>query len=133
MISVLIVEDDEGVLSVLLRLLKGEGIDAIGARSGEEALEIARNRPDLSVAVVDRVLPGALYGDSLDMALRAVCPQIAFVHMSGYPKQPTRPQMNQSVEPLMLTKPVRRADLIDSISQSIQSHSILRAKQEMCA
>lgn len=48
--SVLLVDDDVGVLSALARVLVSEGFSVVTARSGEEALERFRERlPDLLI------------------------------------------------------------------------------------
>jgi DNA-binding response OmpR family regulator len=55
--TVLVVEDDEDILTLVTKRLLLDGYDVLEARDGEEGLEIARERrPD--IAVLDLGLPG---------------------------------------------------------------------------
>ena len=55
--QILVVDDDENVLSMLRRMLAYEGFAVAVAASGEEALEAARaSKPDL--VILDLMLPG---------------------------------------------------------------------------
>lgn len=55
--SILIIEDDAGLLGILRDSLADEGYQVFGARSGEQGLKLALSeRPDL--ILLDIVLPG---------------------------------------------------------------------------
>lgn len=54
--KILVVDDDEDVLFATVRILKSEGYDVIYASSGEEALEMLVEKPDL--VVLDVVMDG---------------------------------------------------------------------------
>ncbi len=55
--TILVVEDEENILEVVCYNLKVEGFLAVGAASGEEALELAKQtQPDL--ILLDLMLPG---------------------------------------------------------------------------
>lgn len=55
--TVLVVEDDEDILSLVSKRLVLDGYEVVEARDGDEALKLARERkPD--IAVVDLGLPG---------------------------------------------------------------------------
>ena len=55
--TVLVVEDDEDILTLVSKRLRLDGYEVLVARDGEEGLELARERqPD--IAVLDLGLPG---------------------------------------------------------------------------
>lgn len=82
--TVLVVEDDAAVLSVLEQSLSEAGYRVLAAESAEAALEQARglDRP-IDVLVTDAMLPG-IDGMDLIRALRRERPETAAVLMSGY-------------------------------------------------
>ena len=64
--TVLVVEDDEDILSLVSKRMRLDGYEVIEARDGDEALELARERrPD--VAVLDLGLPSL---DGIDVIRR---------------------------------------------------------------
>lgn len=55
---VLIVEDDESIRALVERILDGEGIEALGAATGDDALQILRDDPrPLSLAIGESACP----------------------------------------------------------------------------
>jgi two-component system response regulator RegX3 len=67
--SVLVVDDDPGVLDVVAFMLRREGFDVDEERSGAAALEAARNR-GYDIVILDVMLP-ELSGTDVCRALRA--------------------------------------------------------------
>jgi DNA-binding response OmpR family regulator len=64
--TVLVVEDDEDILSLVTKRLRLDGYEVIEARDGDEALALAQKRkPD--IAVLDLGLPGL---DGIDVLRR---------------------------------------------------------------
>lgn len=82
---VLVVDDEQGIVSVLSRLLADEGWTVHTALSGAEALLVAKRvRP--SVVLVDYIMPG-MDGAALARALRRDAPSSPkLVMMSGLPE-----------------------------------------------
>jgi DNA-binding response OmpR family regulator len=57
--ELLVVDDNEGVLITLFRILRLRGYDALGALSGEDALRVLRAEPArVRTAAIDLFLPG---------------------------------------------------------------------------
>jgi CheY-like chemotaxis protein len=67
---ILVVDDDEPILTLMRSLLREFGFETLTAKSGQAALEIAQ-RDAPSLALVDRHMPG-MNGDDLVRALRAL-------------------------------------------------------------
>ena len=55
--TVLVVEDDEDILTLVTKRLRLDGYEVVEARDGEEALELAREWQP-SIAILDLGLPG---------------------------------------------------------------------------
>lgn len=56
--KVLVLEDEENIRSFVALNLKRAGFEVIEAGSGEQALELFEQHPDIQVAVLDVMLPG---------------------------------------------------------------------------
>jgi signal transduction histidine kinase len=81
---VLLVEDDADVRTVIRRQLNDIGHMVIEAASGNEALAIIDNVPQLSVLVSDIVMPGAMNGRRLADLAKQRRPELRVVLVTGY-------------------------------------------------
>ena len=80
--TVLVVEDDESFRTMLVAALQRRGYDALGADSGEAAIELAQqDSPEM--AVVDLRLPG-MSGLDVVRDLKRIDPATAVVVLTGY-------------------------------------------------
>jgi CheY-like chemotaxis protein len=80
---VLIVEDDAGVRTMLIRLTKALGYRHLVAANGDEALKMLE-RQAVDVVLSDVVMPGAIDGVALARLVRMRWPQTKMVLSSGY-------------------------------------------------
>ncbi|GAB4372283.1 MAG: hypothetical protein Kow00128_20900 [Deltaproteobacteria bacterium] len=86
--TVLVVEDEEPVRTLICDVLRREGYDLLEAADGEEALRVvSRYDGSISLVVTDLVMPG-MNGRDLGKALRSGHPGIAVLYTSGYPGEP---------------------------------------------
>jgi PAS domain S-box-containing protein len=82
--TVLVVEDEETVRSVAIKLLLRLGYTVLHANSGEEALELAdRQDGPIDVLFTDVVMPG-MNGRELAERLRSRHPEVRVLYASGY-------------------------------------------------
>jgi DNA-binding response OmpR family regulator len=80
---ILLVDDDVGVLSSLLVLLKADGFTVLTAYDGESALEASRSHPGpIDLLLSDMEMPG-MNGLELCRKMRAERPGIKVLVMSG--------------------------------------------------
>jgi len=81
---VLLVEDEECVRRMVQLMLEKAGYDVLVAQSPGDALEICRmNQGRIDCLLTDVVMP-EMNGVELSTAVRATCPRIGVVYMSGY-------------------------------------------------
>ncbi len=80
--TVLVVEDEEVVRSLVVHVLEDEGYHAVVANDGEEALALAAGM-SIDVLLTDLTMP-KLGGRELSEQLRSSNPDLKVVYMSGY-------------------------------------------------
>ena len=70
--TILVVEDDPGVLEVALKTIRGLGYDVVTALNGRDALEILRGGRSVDLVFSDVVMPEGMNGYQLAAAARAI-------------------------------------------------------------
>ena len=80
--SLLVADDDDDVAATLTRLFEGRGWSVHRARSGTEAVALARGAAAIDAAVVDLVLPG-VGGLDVVRELRGRHPGCRIVALTG--------------------------------------------------
>ncbi len=82
--TVLVVEDEEGMLDVTSRILSEAGYQVLAAADGAEAVKLARDhRGPIHVLVTDVIMPGML-GPEVVERTQALRPDVRVLFMSGY-------------------------------------------------
>ncbi|ERI05640.1 response regulator transcription factor [Aneurinibacillus aneurinilyticus] len=82
MTKVLLLEDEESIRGFVRVILKRQGFDIVEAATGEEALRIAEQNPDLSLAVLDVMLPG-ISGFDVCRILREQNPRLGIIMLTA--------------------------------------------------
>jgi two-component system, cell cycle sensor histidine kinase and response regulator CckA len=83
--TILLVEDEEAVRTMISRVLTGNGYRVLEASQGNEALEICRRHPgSVHLMVTDVIMP-QMSGRELAERLSRVRPEMKVLFMSGYP------------------------------------------------
>jgi len=121
--KVLILEDEQNIRSFVVINLKRAGYEVVEAETGEEALEKLRDNPEISVAILDIMLPD-IDGFEVCRRIRATSKQIGIVMLTA------RTQEMDKVTGLMngaddyVTKPFSPAELtarIDALYRRVGS------------
>jgi two-component system cell cycle sensor histidine kinase/response regulator CckA len=100
--AILLVEDEEGVRTVLQRILAGRGYRVLAAAGAGEALEVARrNHGAIDLLLTDVTMP-RIKGPELAAALLAEQPRMRVIYMSGYSE---RALPSGAGSPICLQKP----------------------------
>jgi CheY-like chemotaxis protein len=84
--QVLLVDDNEALLSALSRTVGSEGYLAHAAISADEALLLLQQRMPFDLLITDIFLPGVLDGFALARRAREFCPGIPIIYSTGYPQ-----------------------------------------------
>jgi signal transduction histidine kinase/CheY-like chemotaxis protein len=106
----LLVEDDDAVRSYVRLVLERAGVAVISSAEPEEALRALTGCGPISLLVTDVVLPG-LSGQELAARVRAQCPGVRVLFMSGEPsdEEPAPGDfLHKPFSPHQLTEQVRR-------------------------
>jgi len=80
--SVLLVDDEPEFLETLVKRLRKRKLNATGARSGEEALEVMRSEP-VDVVVLDVKMPG-MDGIETLRELKKIRPLVEVIMLTGH-------------------------------------------------
>jgi signal transduction histidine kinase len=82
--TVLVVEDEEGVRSLIVRVLRAAGYSVLEAASGHDALDRAGRHPGpIDLLLTDVLMPG-MDGRDLAQRLSAARPGVKILFLSGY-------------------------------------------------
>lgn len=80
---ILVVEDEPAIRRMICRVLRKAEFDVAEACDGEQALEVARQLPELDLLITDVAMP-TMSGPDLVRRLRELAPGLRVVFMSGY-------------------------------------------------
>lgn len=114
--TILLVEDDEHVRTLAMRILVQQGYHVLEARNGAEALQVLRawNPRPVALLVTDMVMP-ELGGLALAEQVRGIAPAVKLLFISGYADHPL---LNQGFDPTkghFLQKPFSPASLARTV------------------
>lgn len=109
--KILLVEDDELVLSYVAAQLENLGYQIISARNGQEGLHALREIADIDLLFTDVIMPGSLNGCQLAEEARKIQPNIPILLTSGYAENAIVHQGRLDLGVDFLTKPYRPRDL----------------------
>lgn len=88
--TILLVDDEESVRSIVVKILLREKYNVLAAESGEAALRISDSHPEkIDLLISDMYMPG-LRGPEVAQALAPRRPGLRVLFMSGYADQDSR-------------------------------------------
>ena len=112
--TILVVEDDLDVLSVIVRHLEHSGYKVITATDGMEGLKKLKSG-GYDLVITDIVMP-YVSGTGVVSALKESRPHIPVIAITGYGEVPEAVAMEKKAD-LVLSKPVRMSDLKEHIAR----------------
>src|SRR4029077_908231 len=117
--TVLVVEDDESVLTMATETLMDLGYHVLLAHDGREALRIVNGSEKVDVLFSDIVMPGGMNGVQLAIEARRIQPRIRVLLTSGYTAAALADKPGLPKEFPVLGKPYRRDQLASQLREII--------------
>jgi two-component system cell cycle sensor histidine kinase/response regulator CckA len=119
--TILIVDDEELVLSTGQALLKRLGYTVIAAESGEQAISFLKQKgEEIDLVILDMIMPGMDGGVTFDK-LRKICPSIPVILSSGYSLEGQATEIMKKGCNGFLQKPFGMAELSQKIKESLNT------------
>ncbi len=115
--TILVVEDDPDVLSVMVKNLELAGYKVITATDGMEGLKKIKSG-GYSLVITDIVMP-YVSGTGVVSALKESEPHIPVIAVTGYGEIPETIAMEKKAD-LVLSKPVRMSDLKEHVAKLLK-------------
>ncbi len=109
--TILVVEDDPGVLDLAVTMLESLGYEVLSASEGAGALEILQATPGIDLVLSDVMLSGGLLGPEVVRRAKQARPDLRVLFMSGYADADARSSGLLTEGATVLSKPFRRHDL----------------------
>jgi len=117
--TVLLVEDEAPVRSLLRRILRGAGYDVLTAGDATQALDVAeRYRGTIDLLVADVVLPNGS-GPEIADALTRRRPGLRVGFVSGYTDRAITPEVLTSLDAQLLQKPFEQAQFLRFVRERL--------------
>ncbi|WP_313517010.1 response regulator [Pseudomonas sp.] len=117
--SVLVVDDEPDILSLLLEHLADCGYDAYGAGTAEQAMSILQAHDDIDLLISDFRLNDGMNGMMVAEAALKKLPLIKVLFISGHPYEVWSTKNFQSLNAQLVSKPFRLEQLDESIHQLV--------------
>ena len=83
--TILLVEDEEAVRTMISRVLRGNGYRVLEACQGKEAIEVCQKHQGIIHLMVTDVIMPQMSGRELAERMSSVRPEMKVLFMSGYP------------------------------------------------
>ena len=125
-LSVMIVDDEEDFLETLVKRLEKRDVKVIGAKSGEEALELLRESP-VDVVVLDVKMPGMDGIDALKEIKRRH-PLVEVVLLTGHASTEVAIKGMELGAFDYLMKPIGMDELLYKVQDAYERVSIQKQK-----
>ncbi|MDY6792575.1 MAG: response regulator [Thermodesulfobacteriota bacterium] len=117
--NVLIVDDEEDFLETIIKRLNKRQVDASGARSGEEALELLKEKT-FDVVILDVKMPGGMDGIEALREMKKIQPLVEVILLTGHASVETSIEGMKLGAFDYLLKPIKLDDLLRKIAQAIE-------------
>ncbi|MCA9150830.1 MAG: PAS domain S-box protein [Planctomycetales bacterium] len=117
--TILVVDEDEAVRSIVRRALAVHGYHVLSAAGPREALDIARElSTKIELLVTDAILP-SMTGEQLAAILRGTIPDLCVIYMSGNAPLPPLENESSTDKDMFLSKPFFPADLAHAVREHL--------------
>ena len=121
--TILVVDDEQGILDSLFRIFGREGYQVLTASDGRQALDLLR-RQAVKVLLTDLVMPG-VSGTDLLKAAKAVSPETEVVLMTAYGTVENAVEAMKQGAYDFVTKPLKRAHIVGVVRRALEKQSLV--------
>ena len=117
--TILVVDDNKGVLEFLLLLLSKHGFPAIGASSGNQCLDIVKSRA-IGLIILDVMMP-SMDGLEVCQELKKISPSTPIILLTARDDMTTRAAAMDLGVSEFVAKPVNNRDLLDRVQMQLRN------------
>jgi two-component system cell cycle sensor histidine kinase/response regulator CckA len=116
-VTVMVVDDESGLLDMMVSALRRSGFAVISAKTGEDAIELYRaNVQRIDLAILDLVLP-QMSGWELFSQMRGISPLVQVLIMSGHLEPKLESAVSKSGAQGFIQKPFAMATFLRRVSE----------------
>jgi CheY-like chemotaxis protein len=119
---VLVIEDDDAVRTLQIRMLTQLGYQALEAADGTAGLDILRKGTKVDLLLSDVILPGGMNGPAFCATAQQSHPGLKVIYMSGYAPKAVTERYDLSGSQI-LTKPFTRAALAHALRHAFDTEN----------
>ncbi len=121
---VLVVEDDQGLRSLVVRILRSLDYKVLEVNSAAPALEVLRSPAEVDLLLTDLVLPEKMSGNKLVEEALLVRPDLRVLYMSGYTEDAILHQGRLADGVEFLQKPFRTVDVARAVQKALAAPKV---------
>jgi two-component system response regulator HydG len=129
--TVLVVDDEPGIVDSLQKVFEKESLRVITARGGAEALDLLRREP-VSVVLTDLLMPG-MSGLDLLKASRSVSPETETILMTAYGTVENAVEAMRQGAYDFVTKPLKRAHVVRAVTKALEKRNLVQENRSLRA
>ena len=122
--TILVVEDEDGVRGLVMRVLQNLGYRLLQAPTGPRALEVAREYgATIDMLITDIVMPDGMNGIELAERLRTARPSLKVIFTSGYLADVSRDEIPSRDTDAFLAKPFSLSELARLVRRTLDARA----------
>jgi two-component system response regulator HydG len=129
--TVLVVDDEPGIVDSLQKVFEKESLRVITARGGAEALDLLRREP-VSVVLTDLLMPG-MSGLDLLKASRSISPETETILMTAYGTVENAVEAMRQGAYDFVTKPLKRAHVVRAVTKALEKRNLVQENRSLRA
>ena len=115
--TVLIIDDDDGVVEFAQETLRRCGLDILTATDGHTGLELFKENADrIDIVLLDRTMPG-MSGEEVVSSMRALSADVQIILVSGYSEERASLHFQETDLAAFLQKPFMPEKLVETIQK----------------
>ena len=119
--TILVVDDEDGLLEIASTCLSELGYTVLTAGDGTSAKRLIEERDDIALLLTDIIMPGEISGVELAECAIKIKPYIRIIYCSGFPTEALAERNITLAEDSLLRKPYQRSELISIVRKALAS------------